>query len=57
MELSLCLSFLLCRSLGGYTVGNMTGFRVTAMASLPNHVVVLVVTYENLFFLPLSERP
>jgi hypothetical protein len=34
MELSLCLSFYLKRSLGGYTVGTTAGFPVKIMEAL-----------------------
>jgi hypothetical protein len=47
MELSLCLSFQLRHSLGGYMVGTTTGFHVET-------VEAPIVTYEYLFCLPLS---
>jgi hypothetical protein len=34
MELSLCLSFQLRRSIGGYTVGTTTEFQVKTMEAL-----------------------
>jgi hypothetical protein len=60
MKLSLCLSFLLRHSLGGYTVGTTAGFRVKtveplAPQTLPlNPVEVPAVAYEHLFCLFLS---
>jgi hypothetical protein len=55
MQLSLCLSFLLRRSLGGYTVGTTVGFWVEIVEALapqtlpPNPAEVPAVAYEHLF--------
>jgi hypothetical protein len=55
MQLSLCLSFHLRRSLGGYTMGTTMGFWVEIVEALapqtspPNPVEVPTVAYEHLF--------
>jgi hypothetical protein len=59
MQLSLCLSFHLRHSLGGYTVGTTAGLQVEIMVALapqtspPNRAEVLAVACEHLFHLPL----
>jgi hypothetical protein len=40
MELSLCLSFYLRRSLGGYSVGTTTGFPVVIMEAYPHNLAI-----------------
>jgi hypothetical protein len=48
MQLSLCLSFLLRRSLGGYTVGTTVGFWVEIVEALAPQTLP-AVAYEHLF--------
>jgi hypothetical protein len=58
LQLSLCLSFYLRRSLGGYTVGTTARFRVEIVEALApqisplNPAEVPAVAYEHLFHLP-----